>query len=157
MSNGGGEGVGGVVGTWFFGEVKMNANHFLHLRFTGGTIAGQNFFDFVWGVFKNRDFKLSGNEQDDTTRFGDHDTSGDVFRKEEFFNGNDIGFGRFKDFAKGIVEFEEAAREFAVFGSSDDAIIERFSVSTGFGLNEAETATADTWVYTENLHDIVVA
>ena len=34
---------------------------------------------------------------------------------------------------------------------------EGFCVSAGFGFNKSEATTADAWVYTENLHDIIVA
>jgi len=53
MSDGGGESVGGIVWLRFLFESEMKTDHFFHLRFASGAVAGKSFFDFIWSVFVN--------------------------------------------------------------------------------------------------------
>ncbi len=60
MGDGGGEGVGGVVGFGGRLEVEVMADHFLDLFFVGATVAGEGLFDLEWGVFEDGDLALAG-------------------------------------------------------------------------------------------------
>lgn len=71
----------------------MNANHFFHLRFASGAVAGEDFFDFVWRIFIDWEMELFGDEKNDAASFGNHDTGSDVFAKEKFFDRKDVWLG----------------------------------------------------------------
>ena len=62
MSDGGGEGVGGVIWLGFLFEIKMKFYHLLHLGFIGGAVAGESLFNFVRGIFVNWELMLFGDE-----------------------------------------------------------------------------------------------
>lgn len=124
MGDGGGEGVGGVVGLGDVVEVEVEPNHLLHLVFVGGTVAGDSFFDFVGGVFMDGEVVLATDENDDTAGFGDGDAGGDIFAKKQLFDGDDIGLVGFDNFVKGFVHIEESVWQRRVGRSGDDAVVD---------------------------------
>lgn len=103
-SDGGGEGVGGVVRLRLFLEAEVDADHLLDLRFGGGAVAGEGFFDFVRGVFADFSAVLLSDEEDDAAGFSDGDASSDVFGEKELFDGDDVGAGVVKYDLEGFVK-----------------------------------------------------
>jgi len=137
MNDGGGEGVGGVVGLRDLFEVEMETHHFLDLRFMGLAVAADGFFDLVWAIFKNREIILFGDKEADAAGFSDGDTGRDILFEEEFFDGHDVGVVLVDDFVEGVVNILEAVGERGVRRSGDDAVVEG-----GRAFDDAEAADA---------------
>lgn len=107
MDDGGGEGVGGVVGFWDLVEVEVEADHFLDLGFVGLAIAADGLLNLVRAVFENWHVILFRDEKADAAGFGDGDAGGDVLFEEEFFDRHDVGAILVDDFVEGVVDIFE--------------------------------------------------
>ena len=100
---------------------------------------------------------LLGDKKDDATSLCYHDASSDVFAEKEFFDRDDVWLGGIEDFVKRLIEFEKTVGKLAVFGGGDDAEIEGFCICSGGGLDKAKAAATNTWVNSEDFHDIIIA
>lgn len=56
-----------------------------------------------------------------------------------------------------FVKLKKTIWKLAVFGGGDDAEIEGFCICSGSGLNKAKAAATNTWVNSEDFHDIIIA
>ena len=99
---------------------------------------------------------LLGDKKDDATSLCHHDASSDVFAEKEFFDRDDVWFSGIEDFMKRLIELEQTVGKFAVFGGGDDAEIEGFCICSGSGLDKAKAAATNTWVNSEDFHDIII-
>ena len=66
--------------------MEVLLDHFLDLFFFGVAVAGEGFFDLVWGVFVDHEAVLAGDEEDYTASLGDRDAGGDVLGEKEFLD-----------------------------------------------------------------------
>lgn len=124
MNNGGGEGIGGVVGLRDLLEMEVEADHFLDLRFMGLAVAADGFFDLVRTVFKNREIILFGDEEANAAGFGDGDAGRNILFEEEFFDRHDVGMVLVDDFVERVIDVFEAVGERSMRRSGDDAVVE---------------------------------
>ena len=82
MCNGCSEGVSRIV--WFYNlfHIEVYAHGFLHIFFTGTTIACHGHFDLKRRVFIDWQLTLARNKDTNPTRFGNRDTGRNVLIKE---------------------------------------------------------------------------
>jgi len=147
----------------------MLLDHFLNLFLLGVTVAGEGFFDLVRCVFVDHEIILPGDEEDDTTSFGNRDAGGDVLGEEEFLDGEAVGVVGVDDLVERIVNIKKTVAERGVRWSGNNTTIEHLRVTTiesihggalllAIGVNicrdfyNSKTTDTCAWVNTENTH-----
>ncbi len=93
MTEGNGQGVGGIRRPGRFVEAQQTGQHHLHLFLVGRTVAGDRCFHRGRHVFEDRYAGLGSGEEGDSGRPTHRDRSLEIAVGEDGLDGDDVGAG----------------------------------------------------------------
>lgn len=139
MTNGDGEGVGGVTGLGEFVQVQKGAHHHLHLLFVSVAIAGDAGLHFAGRIGIDGDAVLLGREEDDTADFGEAQSGAHVQGGENGFDGHGGGLKLFDQLAKQGMDVLQASagRGFTAFRGHLKRAIAKRAEMAAVGFDDA--------------------
>ena len=130
VTEGDGDGVGGVVWLGDLGKTKETLHHQLYLGFISSAIACQGLLDLKRSVFIDEETGIGQSEEDGAATLGDRDHGFFVFEKEELFDGGLMWLMGSDDFTQVGRNLHEAPRERSIGRRTDVSIGDRPHLAT---------------------------
>lgn len=149
VADGGGEGVGHVVGEVLLFDGNQHADHGDHLRLVGAAGSGDESLDFGGSVLVERGAVCRGAEERDTARLGHLESRLGVDAREERFDGDECGAMLGCNGGDGVVDCAKARAEGIGGGGAHFADGEWRLIGRG-GIDDGVAGGGEAWVNAED-------